>query len=369
MNSYHRAVANVLSGVQAFFKKTFTSVTIEGPQLDPVFLNKNPIMLVSTHRSHVDYFLLGSIFHAAGFNNLRFAAGDNLTNLPKIGPLFTSFGAFTVERDTGFNRHYVRDLCYRVVEMLKNGDTVLVFPEGGRSYSGAMLDIKIGILGASIISQAQNPSCEVRYVPVAVSYENAPDIPWFSMQVTGKNWRKKSNFILKRVIGNILYFGADACSFIPFMLAQYFRRNNYGTAYVDYGEPVSLKSVVDVAAGKTENARDEFSSHRNNMQKLSTVIFDQLHGLYRILPMHVIAMHLKNGDNRSVADLVGMFPSVITDLKARGRNVKQLEKLTPEQNALEGIRQLSRVKAISVKKDRCTVRNKSLIDYYAATIA
>ncbi|MBN1757977.1 MAG: 1-acyl-sn-glycerol-3-phosphate acyltransferase [Chitinispirillaceae bacterium] len=369
MNSYHKAVANVVSEVRTFFSKTFSEVHIEGPDLDPAVLNQSPLMLVSTHRSHADYFMLGYIFHLAGFNTLRFAAGDNLTKLPWIGPRFTSFGSFTVERDTGFNRHYVRDLCYRVVKMIEDGETVLVFPEGGRSYSGAMLDIKTGILGASIISQAKDLSRDVRYIPVAISYEYAPDIPWFSMQQTGKKWRKKSNFILQRLIGNLQYFGADAFSFIPFLFAQYFRPKSYGVAYVDYGEPVSLKSIVDVAAGRIENARDEFSSHRNNMQQLSDAVFRHLLRLYRVLPMHVVAAHLSEHGKASTGDLAAVFPSTIETLRKNDRNVKQLENNSPEHNAEEGIRQLLRIKAVAYRNTICTVRKKALVDYYAATLS
>ena len=369
MNSYHKAVADVVSEVETFFKRTFSEVVIDGPRLDPGDLNNNPLMLVSTHRSHADYFLVGYIFHLAGFNTLRFAAGDNLTKLPWIGPRFTSFGSFTVERDTGFNRHYVRNLCYRVVEMIEKGDTVLVFPEGGRSYSGAMLDIKTGILGASIISQAKTPSRDVRYIPVAISYEYAPDIPWFSMQLTGKKWRKKSNFILQRLIGSLLYFGADAFSFIPFLLSQYFRPKHYGVTYVDYGEPVSIHSVLDVAAGKIEKARDEFSAHRNNMQKLSEAVYGQIYRLYRILPMHVVAAHLAANGGASADELAAQFPAVIDNLRTQNRNIKQLEPFTPEQNAEKGIRQLVRLKAVSYTGNTCTVRKKALVDYYAATLA
>lgn len=370
MNSYHKAVANVISEVEAFFEKAFSEVCINGPQLDPEDLNKNPLMLVSSHRSHADYFLLGYIFHKAGFNNLRFAAGDNLTKLPWIGPRFTSFGSFTVERDTGFNRHYVRNLCYRVVEMIGKGDTVLVFPEGGRSYTGEMLDIKTGILGASIISQANEPSRDVHFIPITISYEAAPDIPWFTMQLTGKKWRKKSNFFLKRLIGNLFYFGADALSFIPFILSQYFRKKHYGVAYIDYGEPVSINSLLDVSAGKLEKSRDEFSAHRNNMQQLSTAVYQQLKRLYRILPMHVVAAHLvAHGGRASISELVAQFPGAIDTLKAQHRNVMQLEPFTPEQNAETGIRQLVKLKAVSYTKNNCTVKNKPLVDYYAATLA
>lgn len=368
MNSYHKAVANVVSEVEAFFKKTFSEVIIDGPRLDPEYLNKNPLMLVSSHRSHADYFLVGYIFHQTGFNNLRFAAGDNLTKLPWIGPRFTSFGSFTVERDTGFNRHYVRNLCYRVVEMIEKGDTVLVFPEGGRSYSGTMLDVKTGILGASIISQAKEPSRDVRYIPVAISYEYAPDIPWFSMQLTGKRWRKKSNFFLKRLIGSLYYFGADAFSFIPFLLSQYFRPKHYGVTYVDYGEPVSIRSILDVSAGKIEKARDEFSAHRNNMQKLSQTVYRQMYRLYRILPMHVVAAHLAVHGRASTKELAAEFPVVIEKLRTQNRNIKQLEPFAPEQNAETGIRQLVRLKAVSYTNNNCSVRKKALVDYYAATL-
>ena len=369
MNSYHSAVAGIVSDVRDFFAKTFSSVSIDGPQLDPAFLNKNPLMLVSTHRSHADYFMLGYIFHLAGFNTIRFAAGDNLTNLPWIGQKFISFGSFAVERDTGFDRHYVRNLCYRVVEMIEDSQTVLVFPEGGRSYSGSMLEMKTGILGASIISQAKDLSRDVRYIPVAISYEHAPDIPWFSMQLAGKKWRKKSNFILKRLIGSLMYFGADAFSFIPFLLMQYLRKGYYGTVYIDYGEPVALNSFLDVAAGKLEKARDEFSAHRNNMQQLSETVFEQLYRLYRILPMHVVAAHLKAHPEATIKELAAGFPAVISALGDKKRNTRQLEKLTPERNAAEGVRQLVRIGAATFAKGTCSVKRKHLIEYYAATLA
>ena len=109
MNSYHQAVVRAIKGVNAFFETTFTSVIVEGPELDIAALSRDPVMLVSSHRSHVDYFVVGSIFNRMGFKNLRFAAGDNLTKLPWIGPKFLNYGAFTVERDTGFDRHATRE--------------------------------------------------------------------------------------------------------------------------------------------------------------------------------------------------------------------------------------------------------------------
>lgn len=365
MNSYHKAVVDIIKKVQSFFESTFVSINVDGPKLDPEALGREPLMLVSTHRSHVDYFLLGYVFNSIGLKNLRFAAGDNLTSLPWIGPRFKAFGAFPVSRDTGFDRHYVRNLCNDVVGMLEKGDTVLVFPEGGRSYSGAMLEMRIGVLGASVIAQAHDLSRDVRYIPVAVSYDCPPDAPWFNMQIKGKRLRKHSNPLHKRLIGNMLYFGADIAAFVPLLLAKYFRKK-YGRIYVDYGEPVSIRSIMDVEANRTAVSRDEFSSHRVSMQSLGEKVYGQLSSLYRLLPVHIVAAQLQAYRRRSLTDCADLFPSMIADLRSRGKNVKELQKFTSAENAQTGIAQLLKLGAVTYRRNVCTVRNEALVRYFAA---
>jgi glycerol-3-phosphate O-acyltransferase len=366
MSSYHQEVASISVQIKKFFEKTFSSISVDGPKVDPAALNANPLMLVSSHRSHVDYFLVGDLFHLMGFKNLRFAAGDNLTNLPWIGPKFKAFGAFAIERDTGFDRNYVKNLCYNVVSMIERGDTVLVFPEGGRSYSGAMLEMRIGVLGASILSQANTPDRDVNYIPITISYENAPDVPWYDMQQKGKKWRKHTNILPKRWLGNVLYYGADACSFLPFLFSHYLKRK-YGNVYIDYGHPIAIRSLIDVSK-KAENARDDFSAHRDSMLKLGTMVYDQLSTLYRILPMHVVAAQLAQHGKRSISDLADAFPEVISTLKAKNRNVKQLESKNPSENVNEGIRQLKKNNAITFSHNICSIKKQTLINYFAATI-
>jgi glycerol-3-phosphate O-acyltransferase len=251
--------------------------------------------------------------------------------------------------------------------MIERGDTVLVFPEGGRSYTGAMLEMRIGVLGASILSQANTPERDVNYIPIAVSYESPPDVPWFDMQIKGKKWRKHSNPLPKRLIGNLLYYGADIFSFLPFIIAQKFKRN-YGKAYIDYGPPVAIRSLLDIGKLKSEKARDDFSAHRDAMIKLGEIAHEQLFKLYRILPMHIVAAHLKLHDQRSVSDLADAIPGMIADLKAVGRNTKQLEAQSPSETAIEGIRQLRKIHAIKFNRKICSIHNNSLVSYYAATI-
>jgi len=273
MGSFHQVVTSIRDRVEHFCKSNFTATVINGPKLDAAFYQKHPLMFTCTHRGHIDYILVGHNLHLMGFKDMRFAAGDNLTKLPFIGPRFKSWGAFTVARDGGFERNYVKNLCNSVVSMLDKREPIVVFPEGGRSYSGAMLDLKIGILGAAILAQAKDLSKDVFIVPMAVSYEGLPDLPFFEMLQKGKKLRKRDNNFFMRTLGSLLYFGADVFAYVPLiarafvpLLSPLLRKRKHGIAYIDYKTPVSVRSLVDIESHKNENARDEFSAHRESMQ-------------------------------------------------------------------------------------------------------
>ncbi|MFP4013329.1 MAG: 1-acyl-sn-glycerol-3-phosphate acyltransferase [Chitinispirillaceae bacterium] len=369
MKNYHNEVANVSHGVKNFFDKTFSNVHIEGPPLKAEEIQKHPLMVVSTHRSHVDYFFLGNALYWMGFKNLRFAAGDNLTKLPWIGPRFRAFGAFTVSRDSGFERNYVRNLCNQVMKMLENRDAVLVFPEGGRSYTGETLDIKGGILNAALMTQASTPDNDVYLFPVAVSYECPPDVPFFPMLLKGKKLRKKNNSIFKRMLGNVYYFGADILAFVPLLLARRTGRK-YGEIYMDYLAPVSVRSLVDLKKNRIRNARDEFSAHRASLEQISKKIHRTFVSLFRILPIHVISAALKEkGSGCPVSEL----DSIVADLKKtavrQGRNVKSLENLTASQLVEKGLEQLRRIKAVNVKNGVARVCKDHIIEYFSSALS
>ena len=365
---YHHEVASVIEGVIAHLEKAFTKVHLDGPALDPAKIQESPLMFVSTHRSHVDYFLVGSYFVRKGFRNLRFAAGDNLTKLPWIGPRFLAFGAFSVSRDAGFERNYVRNLCAKVVEMMQGGDAILVFPEGGRSYSGGMLEIRGGILNAALMVQAANPDKDVYLLPTAVSYECPPDLPHFPLLLKGKKMRKKPTNFFKKILGSIYYFGADAMAFGPFMLAKRFGRGKYGAAYMDYGMPVSVKSLVDLEANRVQGARDEFAAHRVSLDILGKKVHKLFQSIYRILPVHVVASIIKeSGEGVGTLHLETNAKWIKESLSKEGRNCKTLEAMTPEEIVKEGVAQLVEQKAITVEKGEGKVRvcKPDIISYFA----
>ena len=365
---YHRQIASVKVAVNDFFVRNFTETHIDGPQLDPEELQKSPVMFVSTHRSHVDYFLAGISFFKMGFKNLRFAAGDNLTKLPYVGPRFLAFGAFAVARDTGFERNYVRNLCAQVVKMLEGGDAVLVFPEGGRSYTGAMLDIKGGILNAALMTQAANPDKDVYLLPAAISYECPPDVPFFPLLLKGKKLRKKPNNAIKRLLGDVYYFGADIMAFAPLMFKATSRRR--GAVYMDYGAPVSVKSLVDLEANRVKNARDEFSAHRVSLDIVGERIREMLTSIYRILPIHIVSSVLKaSGGSVDMAAVDGEVEKMKAKASESGRNCKTIGAMTAPEIVKAGVDQLRGLKAVIVRNGKITVLKENITNYFAETFA
>ncbi|MDR0307988.1 MAG: 1-acyl-sn-glycerol-3-phosphate acyltransferase [Chitinispirillales bacterium] len=369
MENHHNQVAEVSLGIKKFFDNVFSNVHIEGPELDAAEIQKSPVMVVSTHRSHVDYFFVGNNLFQMGFKNLRFAAGDNLTKLPWIGPRFRAFGAFTVSRDKGFERNYVRKLCADVVKMLENQNVVLVFPEGGRSYSGSMLEIKGGVLNAALLSQASDLNRDVYLLPVAVSYDCPPDVPFFPLLLKGKKYRKKSNRFFTRMLGDIYYFGADIIAFARFFLAKRLWYS-YGSIYMDYDSPIPVKSIVDLETNRVQKARDEFSAHRASLDKVSEVIYNKFISLYRILPVHIVCAALKTSGEMAVwvAELENRAQKLKAAVRKAKQNTRTLDSLTEEQIVKEGLKQLRKLKAVHIKRGKVTAVKPHVIDYFAAAI-
>ncbi len=365
MSSFHQAICAVSDQLDSFFEKYYSSINLCGPQLDVSEYQKYPLMFACTHRSHIDYILVGYELHKKGFKEMRFAAGDNLTRLPYVGSRFTSFGAFAVSRDNGFERNYVRKLCDSVISMLDRGEPIIVFPEGGRSYSGAMLELKNGILGAAVLAQAKDLSRDVHIVPIAVSYEFIPDLPYFDLLLKGKQLKKKSNPYFKRIIGSAYYFGADLLAYLPLFLNKGGKKK-FGNAYIDYKAPVSVRSIVDIEKNRIENARDEFSAHRVSMQQVSLYLQKEFLCLYRILPVHLVAFLLKNG-NDTVQKMEAEINLLIEKLESYHRNTEQLKNHEATDIVKQGLHSLLKQKAICIGEE-ITVRKPFIVDYYSATI-
>jgi 1-acyl-sn-glycerol-3-phosphate acyltransferase len=364
---YQNAVDNVTDSLAWFFGRAFSKIHVDRNGFDPESLKGSMVMAVSTHRSQTDYFLFGLELYNIGVKYVRIAAGDNLTGFPFIGRKFQSFGAFPVKRDLAFRKNYVRRLCLDVVEMMEDNEPILLFPEGGRSYGGNMLEPKGGILLSSVLAQARNPEKKVYLLPGAVSYEHLPELPYFEMLKKGKEMRKKSNNVFRRLIGTLYYFGADIIAFGKLILRARLGLS-HGEVYIDIGAPLAINDIVDVKANFSATARDEFSGHQASMRVISARLYQVLQSLYRLLPEHVVAGVLKQNPAITKQSAAGPVGETVKRLREKKRNTKSLDGLTEDQIIAIGLKQLRHVNAVSLRDGTVVIQKQSIIDYYASAL-
>jgi glycerol-3-phosphate O-acyltransferase len=367
MKPYQQEVDTVFPSLTRFFTRGFT-IHVDSNGADIGSLGNDMVMVVSTHRSQTDYFLFGWELYNQGIKHVRIAAGDNLTNFPFLGKKFRSFGAFAVHRDTGFKRNYVRDLCRAVVAMMEDNEPILLFPEGGRSYSGKMLEIKGGVLLSAIIAQSRNPDKNVYLLPASVSYEYLPELPYFAMLKKGKEMRRKGNGFFTRLLGGFYYFGADIIAFAKLLL-RVRSGGNQGDVFIDFGAPVRINDIVDIKANFKAASRDEFSGHQASMRVICDRLFGTFLSLYRLLPEHVVAGALLQKQAMTKEECAEGVNRALTECRGLKRNLKTLEPMSIEQIVAAGLRQLRHVKAIRERGSLIEVHNPQIVGYYAAALS
>jgi 1-acyl-sn-glycerol-3-phosphate acyltransferase len=124
------------------FIRLYTRTTINGREHIP---KTGPFVLAPVHRSYVDTPIAGSVTR----RRLRFMGKDSMWKHPIAGRVFSALGAFPVTRGTAD-----REALKRSIEVLANGDGLVLFPEGERKqgpivqplFEGAVyIAIKAGV--------------------------------------------------------------------------------------------------------------------------------------------------------------------------------------------------------------------------------
>ena len=94
-------------------------------------------ILCCNHRSNLDPFFIGVVLK----QQLRFMAKIELFRIPLVNWFVRKVGAFPVNRGTGDT-----SAIDTAVQLVKDGQVLVIFPEGTRSLDGKLLRIKSGAM-------------------------------------------------------------------------------------------------------------------------------------------------------------------------------------------------------------------------------
>jgi glycerol-3-phosphate O-acyltransferase len=184
---------------------------------------RGPVVLVPSHKSHIDYLVLSQVFFKDGMMPPHVAAGENLSFWP-LGLVFRRAGAFFLRRSFKGDKLYATVFAAYVRRVMKEGHALEFFIEGGRSRTGRLLPPKLGMLSMSVDPVLDGTVNDVEFIPVSISYEKIIEARSYQHELSGGAKKKED-------VGALL----SSTSVL---------RSKYGRVYVDFDEPISLRAFA-----------------------------------------------------------------------------------------------------------------------------
>jgi glycerol-3-phosphate O-acyltransferase len=207
--------------IDATFLKLYDGVNIElPPGMDFHQLKKDHhIILVPNHQSHADYVALTYSMFKKFDVAIRVAAGINLNVFP-LGQFFGKAGAFFIRRSFTSDHLYKLTFEGYIYYLLKTGQVVEFFFEGGRTRTGKLLKPKYGLFQMLLEAHAQLKEKPLMFVPVSLAHEHIPEEKAHARELGGGK--------------KIPEKGAQL-----FKLLKLFNKR-LGTIHIHFGEPIIM---------------------------------------------------------------------------------------------------------------------------------
>jgi glycerol-3-phosphate O-acyltransferase len=279
------------------------------------------LVLLPSHKSHIDYLVLSDVLARNGLSPPLIAAGDNLNFFP-IGPILRRGGAFFIRRSFSGKRLYSALVDAYIRKLIVEGFNIEFFIEGGRSRTGKILEPKLGLLSMVVDAALALPNKKVQFVPVSVSYERVVEERSYVHEAEGGEKKGEG-------VGRLLR-------------SSRILRSRFGRLYVEIGEILSFDDLVAATfEGRGERPELSAGERRTLVQKVAYRVIDQINRVSVVTPSALVASVLLAHRRRGIAheELVRWCLRLVTPLEqvnARfARSLFDREKRLREETILE----------------------------------
>lgn len=205
---------------------------------------RGPLIIVPSHRSHVDYLVMSQVMFWNGLMPPHIAAGVNLSFFP-MGYIFRRGGAFFIRRSFKGDPLYPQVFRTYVKKLFKEGFTQEFFIEGGRSRTGKTLPPKMGFLGMVVEAFMEGKQDDAIFVPASIAYEKLIEQNSYTRELKGAKKRKEDAGALLRSAGVL--------------------RHRYGRVHVNFDEGISLNDFLVAELGEDWRERDITKDERRHL--------------------------------------------------------------------------------------------------------
>ncbi|MEQ9324544.1 MAG: 1-acyl-sn-glycerol-3-phosphate acyltransferase [Polyangiaceae bacterium] len=265
------AQRNMVMLAERILTQIYAGIDVDEEGLDRLrALNKvGSVVLLPSHKSHVDYIVLSYILRKNGIQIPVIAAGDNLSFFP-AGPVLRRGGAFFIRRSFRGDRLYTAVVDAYMRRLLKDGWMIEFFLEGGRSRTGKLLPPMLGLLNMIVASALGVTGREVFFLPIAIGYERLMEEGAFARELSGQKKEKEDASALLKVGG---------------LLTE-----TWGRVNLQFGDEIELGALRDelgIDPNKITPAR-----RRNIVKNLAHRVMSEINHITAVTPGHLVALVL-----------------------------------------------------------------------------
>ncbi|MBW1813853.1 MAG: 1-acyl-sn-glycerol-3-phosphate acyltransferase [Deltaproteobacteria bacterium] len=223
---YSLSMIRIFAGLVTWF----TNIMFDGVVLDHNGLDrlkkasvKSPLILMPSHKSHIDYLMLSYVMFYNDMPCPHIFAGKNLSFWP-MGFIFRNSGAFFVRRTFKGAALYSKIFSEYIHNLLSEGFNIEAFIEGTRSRTGKLLVPKLGFLSILIDAYKRGACKDLQFAPIYIGYDRVLEESSYLNELEG-GYKKPENFM-------------------QVIKAARFLKKRYGKIYIQFHEPISLNTLL-----------------------------------------------------------------------------------------------------------------------------
>ncbi len=284
------AIAGIDKAFEAIIPRMYSGMEVDTEGLARLreATKEGTLILLPSHKSHIDYIILSYIFYHNHLPLPITAAGDNLNFFP-LGAILRRAGAFYIRRSFHGDRLYGAVVDAYVRRLMRDGWPLEFFLEGGRSRTGKLLAPKVGILSMVVDAALAVTSRKFYFCPISIGYERLVEEKSFVREVSGG---EKSKEDVRGILASAEIL-----------------QGRYGRLNVQFGELLTLEQVLrefDPEAGSVGLSKMTPARRRAVVTRLAYRVMNEINRVAAVTPGALVATALLTHRKRGIAhaDLV-----------------------------------------------------------------
>ncbi|KAI9205226.1 putative acyltransferase [Polychytrium aggregatum] len=270
------------------------------------------LIVLPCHKSHIDYLVISYVFYRFGLALPHIAAGDNL-DLPVIGPLLRSAGAFFIRRKWNDDALYTTIMREYIELLLLRGYNIEVFIEGTRSRIGKLLQPKLGILKIIMDAVMNRRVRDCLIVPMSIGYDKVIETESYVHELLGREKEKESLYQL--------FSSANVLNL------------KWGRVDIRFSQIFSLREYIEEqikSRGDTFDPVNQSKDHDVLLQALGFRVLSDINSVSVVMPTALVGTVILTLRGRGVGrdELIRKVDWLRNEIASKGGNVADFGGMT-----------------------------------------